>query len=160
MKRVWLFSLIFVLPFVSVGQVDKLFKKVKDKVNYRVDKNVNKAIDKSLDEAEQSVKNGGNSGGATSTSTNNNTAPNTPDNPATSTVLKSYARYDFVPGEKVIYANDFATDNMGELPTGWNSNGSGAVVSISGQKGNWAQFYQNSVYLTDNKESFTENFTV
>jgi OOP family OmpA-OmpF porin len=160
MKRVLLFSLIFVFPFVSVGQVDKLFKKVKDKVNYRVDKNVNKAIDKSLDEAEESVKNGGNSGTAGATTTKATSATNTPDNPATSAVLKSYARYDFVPGEKVIYANDFATDNMGELPTGWNSNGSGAVVTISGQKGNWAQFYQNSVYLTDNKESFTENFTV
>lgn len=166
MKKVFLFSLIFIVPFVSGAQVDKLFKKVKDKVNYRVDKNVNKAIDKSLDEAEQSVKNGGNAGGSSSTPSTPSASTNgSPVNSTTGTAtppagLKSYARYDFVPGEKIIYTNDFASDNMGELPTGWNSNGSGAVVTIDGQKGNWAQFYQNSVYLTDNKESFTENFTV
>jgi OmpA-OmpF porin, OOP family len=73
---------------------------------------------------------------------------------------QSYAKYDFVPGEQVIYSNDFATDNMGELPVGWNSNGSAAVVTLDALKGNWVQLYQNAAYLTDNKASFTENFTI
>lgn len=69
-------------------------------------------------------------------------------------------KYDFIPGEKVIYSNDFATDNMGELPTGWNTNGTGAVIKLGNFDGNWLQLYQSSAYLTDNKASFTENFTV
>src|SRR5687768_3880988 len=73
---------------------------------------------------------------------------------------QSYAKYDFVPGEQIIYSNDLATDNMGELPTGWNSNGTGAVVTLDALPGNWVQLYQNAVYLTDNKASFTENFTI
>lgn len=49
---------------------------------------------------------------------------------------------------------------MGELPTGWNSNGSGAVVTLDSSKGKWLQLYQNAAYLTDNTASFTENFTI
>ena len=76
------------------------------------------------------------------------------------TTKKSYIKYDFVPGEQVIYSNDFTEDNMGELPTGWNSNGNAAVVNLDAIKGNWVQLYQNATFLTDNKASFTENFTV
>src|SRR5688500_286560 len=72
----------------------------------------------------------------------------------------SYVKYDFVPGEQIIYSNDFATDNMGELPAGWNSNGSAAVVTLDALKGNWVQLYQNAAYLTDNTATFTENFTI
>src|SRR5687767_14368356 len=73
---------------------------------------------------------------------------------------QSYAKYDFIPGEQIIYTNDFATDNMGELPSGWNSNGSAAVVTLDALTGNWVQLYQNAAYLTDNKASFTENYTI
>ncbi len=74
--------------------------------------------------------------------------------------LKLYAKFDFVPGEKIIYHNDFTGEAMGELPIGWNSNGTGAVATFSGVLGNWVKLNQNSMYLTDNKDSLSENFTV
>jgi hypothetical protein len=49
---------------------------------------------------------------------------------------------------------------MGELPIGWNTNGNGVVANFPSLKGNWVQFYQNSNYLTDNVDSFTQNFTI
>ncbi len=73
---------------------------------------------------------------------------------------KLYAKYDFIPGEEVIYSNDFSTENMGELPSGWNSNGTGAVVTLDAFDGRWLQLYQSTAYLTDNTVSFTENCTV
>lgn len=73
---------------------------------------------------------------------------------------KPHVKYDFIPGETIIYSNDFATDNLGELPTGWNSNGNGVVATMDDTKGHWVQLHQNATYLIDNSLSFSENFTV
>ncbi|MBS4066801.1 MAG: OmpA family protein [Chitinophagaceae bacterium] len=133
--------------FVQAQTGGGLLNKIKNKVNNRVDKKIDHEIDKTLDKME----------GKDQPSTNNS-KPN--DTPAVNTGLQSYAKYDFVPGEQIIYSNDFAADAMGEMPIGWNSNGTGAVVTINGLKGNWVQLHQNSAYLTDNKDSLSENFTV
>lgn len=124
-----------------------LLNKIKNKVNNRVDKKIDGEIDKTLDKIEGKEQPSVNSSKTNEASTGNNG-------------LQSYAKYDFVPGEQIIYNNDFAADAMGELPIGWNSNGTGAVVTINGLAGKWAQLHQNSAYLTDNKDSLTENFTV
>ena len=133
--------------FVQAQTGGGLLNKIKNKVNNRVDKKIDHEIDKTLDKVE----------GKDQPSTNNSKQN---DAPAANTGLQSYAKYDFVPGEKIIYSNDFAVDAMGEMPIGWNSNGTGAVVTINGLKGNWVQLHQNSAYLTDNKDSLSENFTV
>lgn len=152
MQKIIVIFLFAIAPLLGHSQLGGFLKKVKDKttskVNARVDQKIDKAIDKTLDEAE-----GKNQPAAAPVSTPTTTTE-------TNETVSSYARYDFLPGEKIIYANDFAADAMGELPVGWNSNGTGAVVTLSGLKGNWAQLYQNTAYLTDNKDSLTENFTV
>ncbi len=74
--------------------------------------------------------------------------------------VRSYSRYDFIPGDRVLYANDFAGDPVGELPTGWNSNGSSVVVSLEGIRGKWLRMAQRSVCLTDNEQLFGPDFTV
>ena len=152
MKTV-LFSVIaiFLLSFTSQAQLKGLMKKVQNKVEQRVDKKVDNQIEKTLDEIE------GKSTAKTETSA---PASDNSSTPATNSGIKSYSKYDFVPGEKIIYSNDFSADNMGELPIGWNTNGNGVVASFSSLKGKWAQFYQNSNYLIDNVDSFTQNFTI
>ncbi len=74
--------------------------------------------------------------------------------------VRSYSRYDFIPGDQVLYANDFSEDPAGELPTGWNSNGSSVVVSLEGIDGKWLRMAQRSVCLTDNEQLFGPDFTV
>ncbi|XVJ65296.1 MAG: hypothetical protein HEQ40_03670 [Lacibacter sp.] len=133
--------------FVKAQNGNGLLNKIKNKVNNRVDKKIDGEIDKTLDKIEGKEQTTANNSKTNEASTGNNG-------------LQSYIKYDFVPGEQVIYSNDFAADAMGELPVGWNSNGTGAVVTINGLLGKWAQLHQNSVYLTDNKDSLTENFTV
>jgi OmpA-OmpF porin, OOP family len=160
-KRIFMLLLI-TAPLFSKAQFGGFFKKVKDKtvnsVNKRIDQKVDKGINKTLDEVE-----GKNVKSSIPSAPEAATTGSATENAATTVWndgIKAYSNYDFVSGEKIIYANDFATDAMGEMPIGWNSNGTGAVVTLSGQKGNWAQLHQNSVYLTDNKDSLTENFTV
>lgn len=147
-------AIIISLPAASHAQLKNIMKKVQNKVEQkveqRIDKRVGEEIDKGLDEIE----------GKNQPKTESPAAKKEGGEPALPSGMKSYAKYDFVPGEKIIYANDFATDNLGELPTGWNTNGNGVVANFPSLKGNWVQFYQNSNYLTDNVDTFSENFTV
>ncbi|MFA6278080.1 MAG: hypothetical protein WC622_15125, partial [Pedobacter sp.] len=52
----------------------------------------------------------------------------TPQNVETSngpTGIVAYAQYDFLPGDKTIYFENFDKAALGELPQGWNSSGKG-----------------------------------
>jgi OmpA-OmpF porin, OOP family len=79
---------------------------------------------------------------------------------ASADTLTLNPRFDFVPGTEVIYYTDFAGDITGELPAGWNTNGSGAVVNMPGQAGHWLQLHQSSLFLTDNQQPFGQDFTI
>ena len=47
--------------------------------------------------------------------------------------VKSYQNYDFVPGDKIIFADDFSDDRDGEFPAHWELvNGQGAVNKTDG----------------------------
>jgi len=145
MKNIIVVLSLFILPLATEAQLGGIVNKAKSKINSRIDRKVDKEMEKQLDKIEY---------GSPSDSASK------PVSSTTASGLSSYAKYDFVQGETIIYSNDFATDAMGELPIGWNTNGSGAVATIQGLDGKWVQLFQNSAYLTDNKQSFTDNFTV
>ncbi|MDR1813925.1 MAG: hypothetical protein LBR18_03645, partial [Tannerella sp.] len=47
----------------------------------------------------------------------------------------AYAKSDFVPGDEIIFSDDFANEQMGEFPTQWDAgNGSIEVVQVNGEK--------------------------
>ncbi|MBX3242658.1 MAG: OmpA family protein [Chitinophagaceae bacterium] len=145
--------LLTMLPALANAQLkdwaEKINNKVKNKATARIERKIDQAIDSTVDVIEgkkQPVKK------------NKPVQESISDTSVTG--KKLYVKYDFIPGEEVIYSNDFTTDNMGELPTGWNSNGTGAVVTLDAFENKWMQLYQNTAYLTDNTASFTENCTV
>ena len=47
---------------------------------------------------------------------------------ASQTDFKSYSKFDFVPGEQVIFFEDFLQDAIGDFPVNWNTNGTGEVI--------------------------------
>lgn len=148
MKRISFLTLIFI-PFLVQAQLGGLLNKAKNKVNQRIDRKVDKAIENELDRIEGKET----------------TAPIKPteikEEETTSTsAITSYARYDFVPGEKIIYAEDFNQDAVGELPIGWNTNNRGEVVTLNNIEGKWFRMIGNSKYLTSNKDTFSKNFTL
>jgi outer membrane protein OmpA-like peptidoglycan-associated protein len=82
------------------------------------------------------------------------------DAPEKSNSLASYSKYDFVPDDTVLYAEDFATEAIGELPVDWNTNGKAEVVTLNNFGGNWLKLGERSVFLSANKKEFTKNFTI
>jgi OOP family OmpA-OmpF porin len=74
--------------------------------------------------------------------------------------LKAYSKFDFVPGEKILYAEDFSQDAIGEFPLKWNTNGSGEVVTIEGLPGKWLQLNEATRYESPYKTKLPDNFTI
>ncbi len=128
---------------------NKLKNKINSKVNQRVDNKVDKKIDETLDAAE-----GKGTAAAEKNATGSNTAASNENS------IKSSGKFDFVPGELVIYADDFADDEAGELPVNWNTNGTGEIVSLDKIPGKWLRLHKQFTYLSRNTKAFGENYTV
>lgn len=71
-----------------------------------------------------------------------------------------YSKFDFIPGEKVIFYDDFTSENVGDFPAQWNTNGSGEIVTSAKFPGRWFQLTKGGYFIPEAKENFTENFTV
>jgi len=154
MKHILIFLAVLTLPFSMQAQIGSLINKAKSKVQQRVDNKVDKAMDNTLDELEGKKTNKADAAG---TSTTKSEASGAVENKKS---VVSYSKFDFVPGNKVIYAEDFSQDEIGEMPLGWNTNNRGEVVTIENYPGKWLRLIGGSKYLTANKDTFGQNFTV
>ena len=74
--------------------------------------------------------------------------------------LKSYSKFDFIPGEKVIFFEDFSQTNVGDFPASLNTNGSAEVVTTNLFPGNWLQFSMRNALWTDELLTLPENYTI
>jgi len=131
-----------------------LLNKVKDKSKQRADQKVDKEIDKALDEVE------GKKPASAPVATTEKKPVTTEAAVTEDNSIKSYSKFDFIPGDSIIYAEDFQQDEIGEFPLNWNTAGKGDVVTLSSFPGKWLRMYENSSYLTSNKKLFSKNFTL
>ncbi len=73
--------------------------------------------------------------------------------------LKSFSKYDFVPGDKVLYFEDFTQDAIGDFPALWSTNGGGEVKTVNIAPGNWFHMNkQDAVYCYTKQIAFPQNF--
>lgn len=75
--------------------------------------------------------------------------------------LVSAGKYDFVPGDKILYFEDFSQDAIGDFPALWTTNGSGEVRTVNIAPGKW--FHMNgedAVYCYTRQIDFPDNFIV
>jgi len=72
-----------------------------------------------------------------------------------------YEKYDFVPGDKIIYYEDFLQDTLGKFPQKWISNSPGEILQLKKYSGiNWYKMYVGSTNATDGQIPFAVNTTV
>ncbi|MBA8984975.1 MULTISPECIES: OmpA family protein [Sphingobacterium] len=140
------------------ASAQSILKKIKGKVENTATRKVleqtEKALEKGMDKVVESAVKGRSKNGEEDSGESMN---------KTEEVAKrigSFSKYDFIPGDTVLYANDFGSEALGELPSGWNSNRSSVIVSLDGIPGKWLRLAQNSVSLTDNENSLGIDFTV
>lgn len=149
-KKIILFLMV-ALPVVANAQLggflNKAKNKVNQKVNQRVDEKMDKSIDKTLDKAE-----------GKQTATDNATAESG-GTAAADNGVNAFSKYDFIPGAEIVYYDNFEQEALAELPNGWNTNGSGEVVTLDKFPGKWLRVHKQFIYLTSNEKEFSENFT-
>ncbi len=176
MRYIIRFAIVLALMCLTINvdsqiKVD-LKKKLEQQVNRRLNQKADQAIDKALDTVEDSitgdVKKDGNAGGnATGQNSGNVQSQGKAGQNADAqqgdqqeTVLQSYSKYDFIPGEKVIFYDDFSQDAVGDFPALWNTNGSAEVVTTNLFPGNWMKFIMNECVWTDALLNLPDNYTI
>lgn len=162
-----LFVLLFCLGAISVDAQINLKDKLKRQTNNRANQRTDQGIDKGLDAVENGVKDlfkkKNKEGQDTTETTNDQNQEATQEVKQAgkaSPALQSYSKYDFVPGEKIIFYDDFSQDAVGDFPALWNTNGSGEVVTTNLFPGNWMKFVMNECVWTDNLLKLPENYTI
>lgn len=132
----------------------QILKKLKQKTEDAISKQVDKKVDKTFENKPTGEKE------KTVAAETNNTG-DTKANGGT-TNLKVYSKFDFVPGNTILYYDNFEKDNIGETPLGWITSNSAEVVTIDGLEGNWLKLASTSArHITRNKkQSWGNNFTV
>ncbi|RYF88682.1 MAG: OmpA family protein [Chitinophagaceae bacterium] len=147
----------------SHGQIGNLLErakqKTKSKVNQRIDQKMDRAIDNSLDKAEKTPKT------VSNTVEKNNDADadaaiNSKVNTQAGATLASYSKFDFVPGERLIAAEDFSQDAVGDFPAGWNTNGNGELVTTNKTKGKFLMTQKEVVMYPEGIKNLPDNFTL
>lgn len=75
--------------------------------------------------------------------------------------LEIYSKFDYVPGDELIFFDDFSNDFVGDFPARWNTNGSGEVVKINKVDGNWLELKSgyNIMFIPD-INSLPEDYTI
>jgi len=149
-----------------------LKKKLEQQVNRRLNQKADQAIDKALDSVEDSirgdVKKDGNAGGNATGQNSGNAQPqgksgqnaDAQSGGQQEPAFQSYSKYDFIPGEKVIFYDDFSQDAVGDFPALWNTNGSAEVVTTNLFPGKWMRFVMNQCVWTDELLKLPENYTI
>jgi outer membrane protein OmpA-like peptidoglycan-associated protein len=146
MKKITLVLGIF-LCFQSQGQ---LLKKITDKAKQKIENKTDKPADDPANGKKEENKVNEAKDPTSTAATNNN-------QPAS---LKTYSKYDFVPGEKIIVFEDFMQDAVGDFPTKWNTNAAGEVMTIDGRPGHWFAIGKTGVYMPDFIDSLPDDFTL
>jgi len=75
--------------------------------------------------------------------------------------MQVYSKFDFVPGDKVLFFDNFSNDFIGDFPAKWNTNGSGEVVTIGDSQKRWMQILPGySTFYIPDVSDLTEEYTI
>lgn len=73
--------------------------------------------------------------------------------------LKTYSKFDFEPGEKILSVEDFSQDAQGDFPAKWNTNSTGEIQTIEGRQGKWLSIAKKGLFYPEYINNLPDNFT-
>jgi len=162
------------------GQILKKLKKKAEKaaertIERRVEKETSEKTDQVLDSILEPGKKGevardkdglpipqmdqpgsGDTKGSGNTNTNN-----TSENMDGPQAMMVYSKFDYVPGDKLLFFEDFQNDFIGDFPSKWNTNGSGEVVTINESDEKWLELISGyNIYFIPDVPTLPEEYTI
>jgi len=174
MRRLLFYALIASLATQANAQsTSDILKKqagegVKQGANAATQATANKVTDKVLGKLfgpkkQKNTSNNDNNNNSTSSTSNQQSNPNstsaTVNVPENKGDLKTYSKFDFIPGEKVLAYDDFSKDDVGDYPATWNTNSTGEVVNSSARDGHMLQLMKQGKFIPEYVKSLPDNFT-
>lgn len=78
----------------------------------------------------------------------------------TQTSFGVYSAFTFIPGDRLLFYDDFNEEAAGDFPTQWGTNGSGEVVTVNGYPGKWLSLKRRAGYLPTLAKPLPENYTI
>lgn len=136
LTAVLLFGSQNILAQFNPGKIIK--KKVEQKSTDLINKKTGQAFDSVFNNNNNNSNNSNTNQQNTNVSNNtNNNKKDTVKNPADNPSLESYTQYDFVPGDSVLFFEDFSQDAIGDFPALWTTNKSGEINTLNIAPGNW-----------------------
>ena len=110
------------MPSAQAGIGDKLKKKAEKKANEEADKALNKADEKTESNSEETKSSG-------------DAAEETEARKNSGNVASVSTKFDFTPGDKLLFYDDFTQDELGEFPVHWKlKEGTLEVAEMNGQR--------------------------
>lgn len=132
MKRAWLLLVLVAAmglvaaPHVRAGLGDKL----KKKVTGGAEKKAEDTVDKTTSDATKKAEGGESDAASGDAGTEKTDAPK-----GSGSVASVSTKFDYVPGDKVLFFDDFSQDELGEFPVHWKLNeGTLEVAEMNGQR--------------------------
>lgn len=159
---------VMALILISLSQYSKaqFLKKLKDKVTQtasdHVTNDAGNATDKTIDNTENAAGSTA-KGNGSSSSSGNSASSGAGAAVAGPPSIKTYQNYDFVPGDTVLFADDFTEDQDGEFPSHWDLHKGQAVVNKVAGKSAFALTQGNYVEVLPRmktKSYLTDPFTI
>ena len=92
--------------------------------------------------------------------TTNPSTENPPQATESAATLHMFGKYDFIAGEKILFADDFSNTSVGDFPKAWKTNGSGEIVTTSVSTGHWLMIKPNAMYTPTWGATMPENVTL
>ncbi len=72
-----------------------------------------------------------------------------------------YSKFDYVPGDRVMFYEDFQNDFIGDFPSKWNTNGSGEIVTINESNEKWLELISGyNIYFIPDVPKLPEEYTI
>ena len=162
---------LFMIPSANAQIWKKLQKSaertVERKLERKTEKETGKMMDSILDPSQKSSN-------KNTSSTNKESSANKPSHDSgpynndvstgdknISDDLQVYSKFDFVPGDKILFYDDFSQDFIGDFPSKWNTNGSGSIVKINNAEGNWFELKpSHSTFYIPDLKGLPEDYTI
>lgn len=167
--------IVLTLALVTFHAQAQLGGMIKNKVQGRVQNEESNQADKALDAAENDIKNSfkkkkKNQADSTKNAATTNSASTSSADQATTAsagknepTFKTYQNYDFVPGDKIIFEDNFIDDQDGEFPAHWKLVKGQAIVNKVADKPSFLLTEGNYAVVSPrikNEKYLPEDFTV
>jgi outer membrane protein OmpA-like peptidoglycan-associated protein len=158
-KLIFVFFLVLTIGFTQITQA-QFFDKIKKEVNKTLKKEIEKKPE--VKEEQQKTTDGETNDGKQDSSKVKEKSDDVGKQESQEDIkFSSSSKYDFIPGEKVIFFDDFSQDAVGDFPALWTTNSAGEINTVSISPGNW--FNLNSTdgnYFYLNDIGFPKNFII